>query len=96
MSFLPIFDRPNNIGEINCFLRRVVLQNGNSLLTGAESRVTLTNAVLLLPANYFLFLLFKIPLPFLFRFKLLLLLVAECPQRMAKCIKSILNADRSK
>ena len=41
MSFLPIFDRPNNIGEINCFLRRVVLQNGNSLLTGAESRVTL-------------------------------------------------------
>ena len=42
MSFLPIFDRPNSIGEINCFLRRVVLQNGNSLLTRAESRVTLT------------------------------------------------------
>ena len=41
MSFLPIFDRPNSIGEINSFLRRVVLQNGNSLLTGAESRVTL-------------------------------------------------------
>ena len=41
MSFLPIFDRPNSFGEINCFLRRVVLQNSNSLLTGAESRVTL-------------------------------------------------------
>ena len=40
--FLPIFDRPNSIGEINCFLRTVVLQNGNSLLTGAESRVTLS------------------------------------------------------
>ena len=43
MSFLPIFDRPNSIGEINCFLRRMVLQNGNSLLTGAESRVTLSD-----------------------------------------------------
>ena len=46
MSFLPIFDRPNSIGEINSFLRRVVLQNGNSLLTGAESRVTLISCVL--------------------------------------------------
>ena len=50
MSFLPIFDRPNSIGEINCFLRRVVLQNGKSLLTGAESRVTL----ILLEAQRFL------------------------------------------
>ena len=41
-AFLPIFDRPNSIGEINYFLRRVVLQNGNSLLTEAESRVTLS------------------------------------------------------
>ena len=45
MSFLPIFDRPNSIGEINSFLRRVVLQNGNSLLTGAESRVTLNSSI---------------------------------------------------
>ena len=27
--------------RVNCFLSTVVLQNGNSLLTGAESRVTL-------------------------------------------------------
>ena len=38
---LPLFATPNSIGEINCFLRRVVLENGYSLLTGAESRVTL-------------------------------------------------------
>ena len=36
-----LFDRPNRIGETNCFLRSMVLQNGNSLLPGAESRVTL-------------------------------------------------------
>ena len=47
MPFLPIIDRPNSIGEINCFLRRVVLQNGISLLTGAKSRVTLTDEVCL-------------------------------------------------
>ena len=41
MPFLPIFHRLNSIGEINCFLRRMVLRNDNSLLTGAESRVTL-------------------------------------------------------
>ena len=40
-SFIPFFDRPNSVGEVNYFLRRVLLQNGNSLLTGAESRVTL-------------------------------------------------------
>ena len=34
--------RPNSVGKISCFLRRVVLQSGNSLLTGAESRVTLS------------------------------------------------------
>ena len=38
--FSPLFARPNSIGEINCFLRRVVLQNGYLLLSGAESRVT--------------------------------------------------------
>ena len=54
MSFLPIFDRPNSIGEINCFLRRVVLQNGNSLLTGAESRVTLSGKFRLVKKTYFL------------------------------------------
>ena len=32
MSFLLIFDRPNDIGEINLLLRRVVLQICNSLL----------------------------------------------------------------
>ena len=48
-SFLPLFDRPNSIGEINRFLRRMVLQNGNLLLTGAESRVTLRK-----PAKNFL------------------------------------------
>ena len=38
------FDRHDRIGEITCFLRRVVLQTGNSLLTGAESRVPLQAA----------------------------------------------------
>ena len=36
-SFLPLFARPNSVGEINCFLRRVVMQNDYSLLSGAES-----------------------------------------------------------
>ena len=40
-SSLPLFKRLNSIGEIKCFLRRVILQNGSSLLTGAESRITL-------------------------------------------------------
>ena len=40
-SFLPFCDTPNNVGEINCFLKRVFLQNGKALVTGAESRVTL-------------------------------------------------------
>ena len=35
-----VFDRPNDDGKINCFLRRVVLRNGISLFTGVESRVT--------------------------------------------------------
>ena len=40
--FLPLFDRPNGIGEGNCFLRKVVMvmQNGYSLLTGVESSVS--------------------------------------------------------
>ena len=42
MSFSPIFDRPNSIGEINCFLRRVVMRSDYSLFSGPESRVTLT------------------------------------------------------
>ena len=34
---LTIVDSLNNIGEIDCFLRRSVLQSDNSLLTGTES-----------------------------------------------------------
>lgn len=32
-------NRPNGIREINCFLRRVSLQNGNSLFTVAEAKL---------------------------------------------------------
>ena len=38
--FFPLFDKSNDIGEIHCFLRRVILQYGNSLLARAESRAT--------------------------------------------------------
>ena len=41
ISFLPLFDGPNGIGEMTCFPRRVVMLNGNSLLTGTENRVIL-------------------------------------------------------
>ena len=43
MFFLPIVNRLHSIEEIKCFLKRVVLQNGNLLLTEAKSRVPLSN-----------------------------------------------------
>ena len=49
-SFSLLFGTPNSIREISRFLTRVVLQKGNSLLTGAESRVTLRD---LLPTTIF-------------------------------------------
>ena len=51
-SALPLFDKPTSIGEINCFLGGVVLQNDNSLLTGAESRVALKDRFLEIPYNF--------------------------------------------
>ena len=41
--FLIPSDRRDDIGELKCLLKRVVSHNGISLLTGAESRVTLRN-----------------------------------------------------
>ena len=37
---LPHLNRPNGIGEISHFPRRIGLENGNLLLTGVENRVT--------------------------------------------------------
>ena len=45
-SFSSLFDRQNNIGEINCFLGRMILQKRILLFIGAESRVTLKNNVM--------------------------------------------------
>ena len=42
--FLLLFDRPNDLKEMNCFLRRVIMRNAISLFTKEDRRDTLIGA----------------------------------------------------